>query len=132
MFHEKDIARYCRAVTKKCPRAYRKKLRETLSSSVEEYLETHPTADMQAFEAHFGTPQQCVEAFVDAMSNDEKQYYIQRSKILVFCAVAALAFFVAAVSITAIIIILDTHAARAGYVEVYITEPKEESTGENV
>ncbi len=128
MFLEKDVARYCRTVTKKCPRVYRKKLRETLSSSVAEYLETHPKADMQAFEAHFGTPQHCVEAFVDAMSNDEKQYYIKRSKVLIFCAVAALAFFVAAVTVSAIIIILDNHAGRAGYTEIYITD----ATGGNM
>lgn len=120
MFNDHEIKQYCRTVTKQCPRAYRKKLRETVVLAVTEYADTHPAASMQDFEQHFGTPQQFVDAFLDTLPAKEKQYYIKRSKVLTFCAVAALAFFVAAVSITAIVVIADNHAGRAIYKGIFI------------
>ena len=122
MVNQYKIKQYCRTVSKQCPRAYRKKIRETVTLAVTEYTDTHPAADIQQFEQHFGTPQQFVEAFLGDLPAVEKQQYIRHSKTVAFCSIAAVIVFVAAVVTTAVIVIHDNREAAGAYTEVSIEQ----------
>ncbi len=117
-----DVAKqFYRAARKSCPCAYRKKLSETLKSALLDFTDANPSADMAALTAHFGHPEDFANEFINEMTADEKQQMLKRAKIGKWCALIATAVFVAAVIITAIIIVKESKESDAYYYQYEVS-----------
>lgn len=116
-----DVAkRFYRAARKSCPTAYRKKLKETLTAGLMDYIEANPQADMAALTAHFGRPEDFANAFINEMTAEEKQQMLKRAKIGKWCALIATVVFVIAVIVSAVIIVKQNKEAEAYYYQYEI------------
>ena len=123
-----DVAKqFYRAARKSCPCAYRKKLSETLKSALLDFTEVNPSADMAAFTAHFGRPEDFANEFINEMTADEKQQMLKRAKIGKWCALIATAVFVITVVISAIMIVKESKEAETYfyYYELTVSEGEE-------
>ena len=69
----KELKKYYRQISSwlPCGGKLKKEIMARLRSTVEAYLLENPTADFDALQVHFGTPQQIVTAFVDEMGTKE-------------------------------------------------------------
>ena len=116
-----DVAkRFYRAARKNCPTAYRKKLKETLTAGLMDYIDANPQADMTALTAHFGRPEDFANAFINEMTAEEKQQMLKRAKIGKWCALIATVVFVIAVIVSAVIIVKQNKEAEAYYYQYEI------------
>lgn len=112
---------FYRAARKNCPTAYRKKLKETLTAGLMDYIDANPQADMTALTAHFGRPEDFADAFINEMTAQEKQQMLKRAKIGKWFALIATAVFVIAVVISTIIIVKKNNEAAAYYYQYEIS-----------
>ena len=94
MYTEKEIRRYCRAVSSwlPCPRNEKKDILEKLKLSIADYQEQNPDADFAAIKAHFGTPQTVAAAYVDMMDTAEllRKLRIRRRVLTIVLILAAI------------------------------------------
>ncbi len=118
---------FYRAARKNCPSAYRKKLKETLTAGLTDYIEANPQADMAALTAHFGCPEDFANELINEMTAQEKQQMLKRAKVGKWCALIATAVFVITVIISAIIIVKKNNEAAAHfyYYELDVSEGEE-------
>ena len=94
MYTEKEIRRYCRAVSSwlPCPRNEEKDILEKLKLSIADYQEQNPDADFAAIKALFGTPQTVAAAYVDMMDTAEllRKLRIRRRVLTIVLILAAI------------------------------------------
>lgn len=93
----KELKQYYRQTSSwiPCGGRLKKEIMARLQSAVEVYLHENPTADFDALQVHFGTPQQIVTALVDEMGTEElltKLHARNRIiKIVIICAAILIA-----------------------------------------
>ena len=91
----RELKRYYRDIRHCLPGAakQKKQLIETLWQSISAYIEENPQATILEVRAHFGTPQQIADAYLEEMSTPEviKKIKIRKMVISIICTAAALA-----------------------------------------
>ena len=98
-----DLKRYYRQVASwlPCGGKTKREMMARIRATVDAYIAEHPTADLAAIQARFGTPQQIAAAFVDEMGTEEllNKLRIRRRiiKIIFLCVAIFLAIWAIAV-----------------------------------
>lgn len=89
----------------------------TIEEAVCTYLIENPTADLQAIQQHFGTPQQIAAAYIEEISTPElmKKFNVRKTVIAIICAAVALALLMWCATLAAALI--ENHIAVNGYIE---------------
>ena len=117
---ETQLNQYYRSVYRRlpCDRKMKAKILGRIKEAVNGYLEEHPTADMDAIQAHFGTPERIAEAYIEEMTMSEiiKKFRVKKWAVTVIAVVAA-------VTVVAYLVVLGAAYAKEkdsadGYYEV--------------
>jgi len=69
---KKQAKRYCRAVKKNCPFAFKKRLISALKNDIDEYIEQNPSASFEDIKNRFGEPKQFALEYIAAMDEQSR------------------------------------------------------------
>ena len=101
-----------------CNRKMKAKIIACIKETIDGYLKEHPLADMDAIQAHFGTPAQIAEAYIEEMTTPEivKKFRVKKWAVTVIAVVAV-------VTVVAYLVVLGAAYANEkdsadGYYEV--------------
>ena len=87
------LKEYYRSIQKllPCSLCQKRKLMKDIRCSVDSFLQEHPDATFETVSAHFGTPQQIAESYIEEMSPQELQQQAKVKKRIVGIIAAAAA-----------------------------------------
>ena len=127
---DKAVKGYLRKIRRliPCGSKAKKQIMESISQSVENYLEENPQADWAAFQAHFGTPEEITAAYIDGMETEEIICKFKKKKIIIGVVVGAV---ILALLIWLVAVVsawwLANKETTGNYYEVEIIETTEET-----
>ena len=112
MTQRRELKRYIGEVKRSlvCKRHQKRAFLRELQQGVEEYLCSHPSADMASLESVFGTPRQISESFLDADGAAAVKRLRLRRWICAAVAVALLAYLA-----FIIVSLIDVHREAHGF-----------------
>lgn len=113
----KEINTYYRMVRRCLPGSGKEKKRilESIRRSVDEYLEENPHADMQTIQAHFGTPRQIADAYVEQMDTTDVSKQLNVKKVLIIAVCGALVLGLLMWGIGLLVALINEHESDTGY-----------------
>ncbi len=118
--NDRQIRRFCRRITAKCPRAFRSRLKGELKAHIADFLQEHPDADEAALAAHIGQPEEYAAAFVDGMSETECRSLLRRRRLIRGTVIAAALLILATACVTVWQLTKRSATTPIYYVEEYI------------
>ena len=124
------LKKYYRSIRRElqCPGGTKKLILSQLQQNIAAFLEESPNADLAAIHAHFGTPQQIANAYLEELSAPElsKKLQLRRKTVAIILAasISVVAIWGTAVSIA----LIGEISSANGYIEMYpvtVTERNE-------
>ena len=118
------LKRYYREIRSWLPVSSRQKdkIVGDLSSSIDAYLDTHPEADLQEIQAHFGTPSSIAAAYVDNTDTATLLRDLRIRKRIVTAVVACVLVIILLVLGTLALELTDYSNAVDGFVKEMVTD----------
>lgn len=96
-----------------------------LQGSIEAYLDANPEADMQAIQAHFGTPNSIAAAYVDNADTADLLRDLRIRKKIVAIVIAGVLVIVLTVTATLALELADYHNHMGGSITETVTQNEE-------
>ena len=111
------LKEYYRSIQKllPCSLCQKRKLMQDIRCSVDSFLQEHPDATFETVSAHFGTPQQIAESYIEEMSPQELQQQAKVKKRIVGIIAAAAACALLIWGIAVGIALVNEFASADGY-----------------
>ena len=124
------LKKYYRSIRRElqCPGGTKKLILSQLQQNIAAFLEESPNADLAAIHAHFGTPQQIANAYLEELSAPELSKKLQLRRKIVAIILAASISAVAIWGIGVSVALASAVSSTTGYIEMYpvtVTERNE-------
>ncbi len=118
---KKQAKRYCRAVKKNCPLAFKKRLISALKNDIDEYIEQNPSASFEDIKTRFGEPKQFALEYIAAMDEQSRMKALSIARQLKI-AVIIISIVGVIVAGCAIWIAIENADSAIKIVEISVTE----------
>lgn len=118
------LKKYYRSIRRElqCPGGTKKLILSQLQQNIAAFLEESPNADLAAIHAHFGTPRQIANAYLEELSAPELSKKLQLRRKIVAIILAASISVVAIWGIGVGLALIDSYQTSNPTIETSITE----------
>ena len=118
------LKKYYRSIRREllCPADTKKMILSQLHQNIAAFLEESPNADLSAIHAHFGTPRQIANAYLEELSAPELSRKLRLRRRIIAVTLAALFSAVAIWGIGVGLALIDSHQTSNPTIETSITE----------